>query len=540
MSITFGGLATGLDTNAIVDQLMALERQPITRLQTDKTWFESRQEAYGTLNGKLQDFLSTVKNLGSSDDLRKKSVSSSSEEFFSVTAGADALPGTNYQVEVVALAQVQKDVSQGYSSKTAQNFGLGDLTLIVGDADPVIITIDETNNSLEGIMDAINDAGAGVNASIINDGTDTPYRLVLTGDEVATNFSLTSNLPSYNGDVSTQLQSGGFASQSADYFGGGTLDLSTGDTITLSESANSLTNIMDAINAETATTGVTASIVPDGDNFVISLDNGATVTVTTFSGGFDSLGLTQTQAASQAHIRVDTIDIYSDSNTLTEAIPGLSLDLTQAEVGTTTSVSVKLDEAGIKSQIEDFVKGYNDVMSFIGSQSVKDGSGGGILGGDAGMNTIKRGMQNLLIETVNTSGSFVALSQLGLETQKDGTINVNDDALTDAIQNNLDSFEMLLVGEGDTDGIAVRFQDYLEGKTDSTDGFYAVNKKSTESRVKNIDDRITQIELRLAKKEETLRKKFSAMEELVSGMNNQSSFLTAQLKGLENLWSYKK
>lgn len=539
MSITFGGLATGLDTNAIVDQLMALERQPITRLQTDKTWFESRQEAYGALNDKLQSFLSNVESLGSSDGLRKKSVSSSSEDFFSVTAGTDALPGTNYQVEVVALAQVQKDVSQGYSSKTAQNFGLGDLTLTVGDADPVVVTIDETNNSLEGVMNAINDADAGVNASIINDGTDTPYRLVLTGDEVATNFTLTSNLPSYNGDVSTQLQSGGFVSQSADYFGGGTLDLSTGYTITLSESANSLTDIMDAINAETATTGVTASIVPDGDNSVISLDNGATITATNFSGGFDSLGLTQTQPSSQAHIRVDTIDIYSDSNTLSEAIPGLSLDLTQAEVGTTTSVSVKLDEAGIKSQIEDFVKGYNDVMSFIGSQSAKDGSGGGILGGDAGMNTIKRGMQSLLTERVNTSGSFVALSQLGLETQKDGTINIDDDALTDAIQNNLDSFEMLLVGEGDTDGIAVRFQDYLEGKTDSTDGFYAVNKKSTESRLKNIDDRITQIELRLEKKEVTLRKKFSAMEELVSGMNNQSNFLTAQLKGLENLWSQK-
>ena len=539
MSITFGGLATGLDTNAIVKQLMELERQPITRLQKDRTWFEARQSAYGALDGKLQGFLSNVKNLASSDDLRKKSVSASSEDFFSVTAGPDALPGASYQIEVISLAQVQKDVSSGYSSKTAQNFGLGELTLTVGDNEAVTITVDDTNNSLEGIAQAINDADAGVNASIINDGTDTPYRLVLTGDEVATDFSLTSNLPSYNGDVSGQLQSGGFASQSADYFGSGTLDLSTGQTITLSESANSLTDIMDAINAETATTGVTASIVADGDNYVISLDNGATITSTNLSGGYDSLGLTQTQAASQAHVRVDTIDIYSDSNTLSEAIPGLSLDLTQAEAGTTTSVSVKLDEAAIKSQIEDFVKGYNDVMAFIGSQSAKDGSGGGILGGDAGMNTIKRRMQNLLTTTNNTSGSFVALSQIGLETQKDGTIKLNDETLTSVIQNNLEDLEKLLIGEGENEGIAAKFQDYVEGKTDSVDGFYAANKKSTQSNLKRIDDRIQQIELRLEKKEKTMLKKFSAMEELVSGMNNQSAFLTSQLKGLENLWSRK-
>ncbi len=219
MSITFGGLATGLDTNAIVDQLMALERTPITRLETDKTWLEARRAAYGALDGKLRGFLANVENLSSSEDLRQKSISASSEDFFSVTASADALPGASYQVEVVSLAQVQKNVSQGYTSKSAQGFGLGDFTLTVGENDPITITINETNNSLEGIMQAINDADAGVNASIINDGTDNPYRLVLTGETVATDFSLTSTLPSYNGDVSAQLQAGGFSSQAADLSG---------------------------------------------------------------------------------------------------------------------------------------------------------------------------------------------------------------------------------------------------------------------------------------------------------------------------------
>ena len=537
MSITFGGLATGLDTNAIVEQLMALERTPITRLETDKTWYQTRQEAYTSFDIKLKGFLSKIENLGSSDDLRQKSVSTSSEDFFSVSATAEALPGASYQVEVLSLAQVQKNVTQGYADRTSQNFGTGELTLTVGDNEALTITVDETNNSLEGIMNAINDADAGVNASIINDGTDTPYRLVLTGEDVATDFTLTSTLPDFNGDVSAQLQAGGFSSQTADYFGSGTLTLSTNDTITLSESANSLTDMVEAINLQTTET---ASLVADGDNYVITLDSGATITSTNLSGGFDSLALTETQAASQAHVRVDTIDIYSTSNTLDEAIPGLSLDLVQAKLGEMTTISVALDEGAIKSQVQDFVSGYNEVLSFIEAQSAKDGSSGGILGGDAGMNSVKRRLQGLLTTMVSNTGSFAAMSQLGLETQKDGTITLDDEKLTAAIQNDLDSVEKLLVGEDENEGVAVKFQDYLEGITDSIDGLSVAVKKSTEANVKRIDSRIEVIEARLEKKEETMLKKFSAMEELVSGMNNQSSFLTQQLDMLTNMMTGNK
>ncbi len=540
MAITFGGLATGLDTDSIVRELMALERRPINSLQTDKSWYQARSQAVTAFDGKLNSFLSKIKNLGSSDDLLKKSVSTSSEETFSVSAGVDALPGASYEVEVLSLAQVQKNVSNGYFDKSAQNFGTGELTLTVGDQDPVTITINETNNSLEGIMQAINDMDGGVNASIINDGTANPYRLVLTGDDVATSFSLSSNLSDYNGDVSGQLQSGGIASQTAAYFGGGTLGLSTGDQISLSGTSNSLSDIRDAINAESGTTGITSSIVADGDNFILALDNGATITSTNFSGGYDSLPVSETQAASQAHIRVDNVDIYSAGNTLDEAIPGLTLDLNHAEAGTMTNVSVSLDEEAIKTQIKSFVAGYNEVMSFIGSQSVSEGSSGGILGGDPGMNGVKRQLQNLLTTTINTSGSFAALSQLGLETQRDGTLSLDDDTLTEAIQNDLESVEKLLVGEGQTEGIAVQFQNYLEGKTDSLDGLLATNKKSTESTIRGLDNRIEQMNARLEKKEETLRSKFTAMEQLISGMNSQSSFLSQQMDMLTNMMTRKK
>lgn len=534
MSISFGGLATGLDTNAIVDQLMALERRPIERMAQDKTWLNARLAAFTAFDTNLSGFLASIENLGSSEDLRQKQVTAANEDFFSVSAEVDALPGTSYQVEVQSLAQVEKEVSQGYADKNSQNFGAGELVLTVGENDPVTINVDGENNSLEGIMQAINDADAGVSASIINDGTSSPYRLILTGDDVATPFTLNSTLPDFNGDV-TSLTVGGYLDQTAKLFGEGTIELSTGQ-IALGGPDNSLEDIRDTINAA-GHPGVSAAIVDDG-NGGFRLDiTGATISSTDLSGGtgYNNLSLSETQTATQAHIRVDNIDIYSDSNTLSEAIPGISLDLLKAEVGTTTAVDVKLDEAAIKSQIQSFVGGYNSVVGYISGQSTMGDTAGGILGGDSGLNAVKRRLQNMLTAVIDNSGTFRSLSQLGLETQKNGTLKLDDETLTSAIQNDLDSVEKLLVGENGAEGIAVTFQNYLEDLTDSNDGILAGRQESIDANIKQLDSRIEQTELRLTHKEETLRAKYIALEQLVSGMNSQSAFLTQQMDMLNNM-----
>jgi flagellar hook-associated protein 2 len=538
MAISFGGLATGLDTTSLIEQLMQAERQPLTRLENDKTYFNARSAALSQFEAKLESFLSKIGKLDSASELQAKKATQSSEDFFSATADSEALPGS-YQVEVVDLAQVQKSVSLGVADKTAANFGLGTLTLTVGDNDPVEITIDADNNSLEGIMSAINEADAGVTASIINDGTANPYRLVLTGEDIATSFSMISDLPAYNGDV-TSLTTGGYADQSSKLFGSGILSLSTGHDITLSGESNSLADIRDAINAETATTGVSATVEDDGNGGWRLALAGGTLDSTALTGGtgYGAPSLTTTQNAQQAHIRVDGIDIYSDSNTLSEAIPGVSLDLTKAEEGTVTNLTVKLDQDAIKGLIKSFVSGYNDVVSFVTSQSKTETKNAGILSGDSGLNSIKRRLQNLL--TTPVAGSINSLSQLGLKTQKNGTIEIDDATLSKAIQENLAGVTSLLSGDDSTEGIATRFKSYLENITDDRDGVFAGRKESIESNVKRIDKSIERMEMRLEKREQTLFDQFNALEQMISVMNAQSDYLGKQMDALENLWSYKR
>ena len=453
MTIQFGGLATGLDTSSIIDQLMDLERRPLSLLEKDKTWLNSRLQAFTELDTKLKSFADSITNLGDANTLLQRSIRQSSDALLTARVDSNAQAGASYQVEVVSLAQVQKSVSAGVASKTDAVFGTGAMSLTL-DGTSTAITIGAGDNSLTGIMNAINTADLGVRASIINDGSATPFRLVLTGNDPAKSFTL------------------------------------------------------DA-------TGLTGGTV--------ALDLGAPV-----------------QQATRAHIRVDTIDIYSDSNTLTEAIPGVSLDLTRAEVGTLTSLNVTTDRDSIKATIEAFAKGYNEVVGFITSQSTMNGAKGGVLGGDSGIGTIKRRLQTMLTQPLATSGVFTALSQLGFETQKDGTLKVNEKTLNAAIDGNLDSVVSLLAGENGVDGIAGQFQDYLDTLTDSVSGLLKGRKDSIDSNLRRLDTRITSMEMRLEKRQQMLERQFSAMESLISGLNAQSSYLSQQMTAITNMMSGNK
>lgn len=450
MAISFGGLATGLDTNSIVTQLMNVERAPIVRMEADKTWLNNRLSAFTDFDSRLKSFLSSAEALGNLDSYGQKIVTTSSQEFFLASASDDAQTGLSYQIEVEAMATVQKSYTEtGFNSDTELNFGTGDLLVNVGGTDHTI-SITAENNSLQGIMQAINDADIGVGTSIINDGLTDPYHLTFTGTDVGTAFSID--------------------------------------------------------------------------------DSGLT-------GGTESLGtININQVAAQAHVIVDGIDIYSDSNTIEDAIPGLTLTLLKAEAGTTTTANVKENNNSISANLNAFIKGYNEVVSFVTGQSTLGDTSSGVLAGDSGLNTIKRHLQDMLTTLTNNSGSFTALTHLGLETQKDGTLTLNSTTLNDAIETDLDSVISLVAGIEDGDGgLGADFTGYLESLTDSTDGLLAGRSESITSNIARIDTRIESSTLRLEKREELIRSKFNAMEQMVSLLNAQSDFLTQQMDFLGNL-----
>ena len=465
--INFGGLATGMPTEDLVTSLMAVERRPLDRLEAEKTSETDRLKAYSQFNDKLDALRTAVGSLNITSEVRTTSVRLSSEEF--ITGASSSANTGSYDIGVKQLAQVQKDVTAGFSSSTESILGTGSLTI-----SSQVIAVDSSNNSLEGLMESINAVSeqTGVTASLINDGNDTNnYHLVFTGKDASTAFSVTPVL--LNGAV----------------------DFTT----------------------------------------------------------------SPVRTAQQAIAYVDGIEVVSNSNTLSGVIAGVTVNLNKENtmisegVYETSTLNVEPDTESLKEKISTFVSGYNSIMEWISSgydeinattetgttekETSEEESLSSYLRGDATVNSIKRNLQSILSDSVGNSGTFQILSEIGISTQVDGSLLLNNSKLDSALESKFEDVVKLLAGEDSVDGAMKKFNSYLLDATSASDGMYAEKRDRYESSVRRLDDQIIQKEAMMDKIELRIWSQFNAMELLVSNLNATSDYLTQQMDMLANLSS---
>lgn len=179
--ISFGGLASGLDTKSIISALVAVERRPITQLETKKTTLNKQKSLYSDLGGLLDKLTTATKALKATTDFLKMKGTSDDENVLTVSAASNAAPGT-HTLRVLQLAKAQINASSGSASATTGNGSWGEFTLTVGSTQ---VPITPTNTSLEGIAQAINTAASdqelGVRAEVVDTGGSgsNRYQLVL-------------------------------------------------------------------------------------------------------------------------------------------------------------------------------------------------------------------------------------------------------------------------------------------------------------------------------------------------------------------------
>jgi flagellar hook-associated protein 2 len=202
-TISSPGIGSGLDTAGIVTKLMAVEATPLNQLTKSQDSYQTKITAYGQVQSSLSQFQSSVLSLSNINTLKTVNATSSDTSILSATTSVGAVAG-NYAITVNQLAQSQQLVSNGQSSSTAAigsgsstvTFDFGTIsgtktnskydtgtTFTSNGIASKSITIDSSNNTLSGIRDAINAASMGVTASIINDGSTSPYRLLLTNNQ---------------------------------------------------------------------------------------------------------------------------------------------------------------------------------------------------------------------------------------------------------------------------------------------------------------------------------------------------------------------
>lgn len=448
MAISSAGIGSNIDVNSLVSQLMAIERRPLDLLNQRKSLYNAELSAFGKISSDLAAFQSAVSALKNADDFKVYKATAADTDY--VTASADSGASvTNHSLTITQLAKAQKLVSTTFADTSVVTVGTGSLTVANG-ASSFNVTIDSTNNTLDGIVNAINSASSnfGVAASIINDGTG--YRLLFSPNETGTAYA------------------------------------------------------------------VTISVTDTGDS---NHTDASGLSRLYYSGGGQ---LTQTQAAQNAIITVDGLTgIQSASNTVTDVIQGVTLNLKKD--GVSTSLDVAVDTDTVTNNLTALVTAYNKLANDTKSLRQK----GGTLEADNTVLTIQGQLMSVFNTQATISGNaYSYLAEIGLSLQSNGTLSLNSADFKSALSSDMNSVVNLFTHS--TQGFMQRF--YSETTTLlQADGVVDAKNDGLGSRISDIDIRISQMETRLTSTERRLRKQFASLDALLGTLSSTTSLLLRQL-----------
>jgi len=442
-TISFGGLASGIDTGSIISELLEIKRRPIYRLEATIQNYQAQKTATEQLKARVEALRLAAADLDDPREFASLTAISSNEALVSASAGSTAMPGS-FDMTVNSLAAAQKDMSQGFDSLLTE-VGTGLLSIGSG-GESVSIVLEAGANSLADVRDAINASGAAVYATIMYDGSETGgYHLVLTAEETGT----------------------------ASTFNVGAGGLSGGAGLTLN-------------------------------------------TVT---------------AAANAEVVIDTLTITSQTNTIANAIQGVTLDLQSAEPGTVLTLDVATDPTLLEDQVQSLVDAYNDLYSFIETQSAE----GGILRGNSLLRDVSSQVATWMSSPVTAAtGDVVMLSQVGLSLGDGNQLEFELETFNESVAGDFIAVRDLFAGIGENEGVMDRVEGMIDAMTDSIDGRFKLAAEGYDARIENAEDSIERYELSVANYETLLSAKFTAMESMIAQLNVQSSYLTQYLGNLNN------
>jgi flagellar hook-associated protein 2 len=419
VGLSSAGIGSNLPIDSIISQLMIVEQKPLTALDKKVAAVQAKLSAMGTIKSALATFQAAVKGLSDVSKFQAVSATIGDAAVATVSGSATASLGS-YSLEVSKLAQTQKLASAGQASTSAA-IGAGTITFDLGtisggtfdaasgkytgagfasSGSVKTVTVGAGDTSLSGIRDAINQAKVGVTASIVNDGSGTPYRLVLTEE------------------------ASGKASSMKISVGGGDPALE-------------------------------ALLNHDPD-----LDGGQ--------------AMSEMVTAQNAEFKLDGIAISSASNTASNVIDGLTLNLTKTNAGNPTSVVLARDTAAVVASVGQFVSAYNainktmnDLTSYNATTKI-----GAVLNGDSTVRGIQTQLRALLTSPVAAGGSaFSVLSEIGV-TVKAGIMAVDDAKLKKTIDSNFTDVAALFAAVGKPSDSLVAFK---SATANTIPGSYAVN-----------------------------------------------------------------
>lgn len=431
MGLSSPGIGSNLDINSIVTQLMAVEGRKLTTLQGQEASYQAKVSAFGQVKSAFASFQSAVSSLSTVQQFQATNATASDPAVLSAKAGASAAPGA-YALEVSKLAQAQKLVAAGQASTTT-SIGTGTITFEFG--------------TIAGPKDGTGEYTA-------------PVKDPATGKYTSAVFNASG--------VDTK-------------------------SVTIGPNSGSLAGIRDAINA--AKMGVSATIVNDGGalpnrlvltNTVTGAASSMKITVSGDTGGaLSSLldhdpatpvqHLSETMAAQDAQMTIDGLPVKKSSNSISDVIAGVTLNLSKTNVGAPTTVTVARDTASVVAAVNKFVSAYNAINKTFSDASAYDPTTktAAILNGDSSIRGAQAQLRAVMAAPVGGNyGAFSRLSEVGVSFQKDGTLALDSTKLNKALESNFSDVAGLFAAAGKaTDSLA----SYATSTSDTKAGAYGLN-----------------------------------------------------------------
>lgn len=250
-------------------------------------------------------------------------------------------------------------------------------------------------------------------------------------------------------------------------------------------------------------------------------------TVYMVDGDFD-FEFDEKLAAKNARFKLNGHEFETAENKVTDAIPGVTLDLKQVREGTPVKLSVSENYDVIGEKVKSFVDAYNGALSFIQSQNkltqTKEGMQRlGPLGGDSMLRMTEGRLRRIIQDVQNTNSSYERILELGVEFNRNGTLDFKPEKFKKAVaEDPRDVVEFLRGNLVDT-GFVTNMRTRIREITDPSVGAVGNRKTSMQRQVTNIDQKIERKEKTLEKREESLRRQFAKMEEAMSKMSAQGA-----------------
>jgi len=442
-TLTSSGIGSGLDVNAIVAQLVALERRPLEQLARRESGLRAELSSYGRIKGALGAFQSAMAELKSAAKFRVHAVRVQDEAVFQASAQAGATPG-HYLIEVVQLAQAHRLRSARFADRDATPIGQpGDRMRIEVGANAFEVEIG--GKTLAEMRSAINAAAhnAGVTATLVPDwdGGTEHYRLVLASKETGTAHALT-----------------------------------------------------------------------------LSFRDGAGQAIA------DPLGFSEAAAARDAELRIDGALVVRGSNTISDALEGITLRLHATSGGVAKRLEVARDADAIVANATRFAEAWNALVKALRETR----------NGESGARGVAQGLEAELRGVLATAPSGLAtglryLAETGLGLRSDGSLRLDADFFRRVLAADPQGVAELYAHA--EQGYAARLEARARDLLGAT-GALGAREDAVQQRLREVAQQRARIERRVEAEEKRLRAQYAALDGLLGRLRSTSDYLAVQLARL--------